>query len=65
MSNEKDTCTRCGGSGRISCPACGGAGTKEELNEDFGRKERKIVSCAACHGSGIRTCGVCGGSGNR
>lgn len=65
MSNIKDTCSKCGGSGQIVCPACGGAGTKELLNEDFKKIERKIVSCASCHGSGVRTCGVCGGSGKK
>ena len=66
MNNEKDTCTRCGGSGKISCPSCGGKGTSEKLNEGFGKKEEKrIVSCASCHGSGIRTCGYCGGSGHK
>jgi hypothetical protein len=66
MKNEKDKCTRCGGSGKIPCPSCGGRGTTGKLNEGFGKKEEKrTVSCASCHGSGIRTCGSCGGSGHK
>jgi DnaJ-class molecular chaperone len=65
MSNEKEPCPRCGGSGSIPCPACGGTGTVEKLNEEYERREKRIVSCASCHGSGVRTCGSCGGSGKK
>jgi DnaJ-class molecular chaperone len=65
MNNEKETCSRCNGSGRIPCPACGGSGTAEQLNEGYEKREKRIVSCASCHGAGSRTCGSCGGSGKK
>lgn len=57
-----DTCTRCNGSGQISCPGCGGRGAKT-LNEGFNKS--RVVSCAGCDGSGRTSCGSCGGSGNK
>ena len=65
MKNEKEICPRCGGSGSIPCPACGGTGTAEKLNEEYEKREKRVVSCASCHGSGVRTCGTCGGSGKK
>lgn len=62
---SNNSCQRCGGAGKIPCPACSGSGKTERLYEDYGKKERKVVSCAGCHGTGSRTCGVCGGTGKK
>lgn len=57
---DSNKCTRCNGSGRITCPGCGGGG-KRSINEGYNKT--RIVSCAGCNGSGVVTCGSCGGSG--
>ena len=65
MTQSENICNRCSGTGRITCPACGGSGKAESVNEGLTKKEVRVVSCASCHGSGERTCGVCGGSGKK
>lgn len=65
MSNEKSNCSKCSGSGQITCPGCGGIGKLVQINEGKKEGSSKIVSCAGCNGRGIRTCGVCGGSGKK
>lgn len=52
-------CSSCSGNGKVTCPGCGGRGSKS-LNEG---QQSKIVNCAGCNGSGYRSCGRCGGSG--
>jgi len=65
MSEEKKKCSRCAGTGSISCPACQGSGkehVKIHLKEGI---ETKIVNCSLCHGRRKTTCGVCGGAGQK
>ena len=44
----RETCSRCGGSGKVNCRNCGGRGK---------------VTCRRCSGRGTITCPTCGGTG--
>lgn len=64
---EKKTCSKCGGSGRVICSYCDGAGTllqrKEGVNLGSGSTGYTVeVDCRACDG-GYYKCSRCGGSG--
>ncbi len=64
---EKKTCSKCGGNGRIICSYCDGAGTllqrKEGVNLGSGSTGYTVeVDCRACNGGYIK-CSRCGGSG--
>jgi len=53
-------CSVCFGSGKTTCPGCGGTGRHTRLD---GRGEMEISPCAVCGGSTKSTCTFCGGSG--
>lgn len=46
------TCKCCKGTGKMTCPSCGGYGTFENGN-----------TCYYCQGDGKVTCPACGGKG--
>lgn len=51
-------CTRCGGTGKVFCPSCGGNGLTQYGYGGTG-------NCLTCHGSGRVDCSACGGDGKR
>lgn len=51
-------CTRCGGTGKVFCPSCGGNGLTQYGYGGTG-------NCFTCHGSGRVDCSICGGDGKR
>lgn len=64
---EKKTCSKCGGSGRVICSYCDGAGTilqrKEGIDLGSGSTGYTVeVDCAACNNGYIK-CSRCGGIG--
>jgi RecJ-like exonuclease len=53
------TCSRCGGSGRITCEACNGTGkTKKEIMDLIKKfpDSKKFEICVFCKGTGRRRC---------
>ena len=48
-------CSTCGGGGKVTCDACGGAGVS--------KTSAVGARCSTCEGSGKLTCSECGGKG--
>lgn len=55
-------CDRCGGSGKMTCPACGGSRTGPDTHGVTGPGNANGGRCVRCDGKGTLKCGVCGGA---
>lgn len=55
VKNDLSKCTKCKGSGYITCTYCKGIGRTY-----YGEREYR---CELCKSSGIISCGICNGSG--
>ena len=53
----RETCTRCGGSGKVNCHNCGGSG-RVTCRKCSGRGK---ITCPTCSGTGRNTCPTCKG----
>lgn len=70
-SKHTATCTKCHGSGSVSCSNCSGKGYKEKYistpnfsgSTSFKSSSTVRENCFKCHGSGKTSCSRCGGSG--
>lgn len=54
-----NTCGSCFGSGKVTCPSCGGRRNESR----FGLHGVEVIPCAVCYGRGRVRCNFCGGRG--
>lgn len=57
----KRRCHRCHGSGRSTCPSCGGQGRIVTSRNPLAGPE--YTRCSACFGNKTRRCSTCAGEG--
>lgn len=61
MASSKKKCSRCRGTGRFECVACGGTG--EQAVQVVPGSQKMASKCGSCKGTGKRPCSPCGGTG--